>query len=379
MSSSTSWTDWCTILQGSELPGLVVDLDAMKANLRLLMATIQSDAIAARLFVPELPCPALIREVLIAGGARLQGLTCMYSRDAAGLVDLGFDDILILIPVVEAEDALQIANLSRSHRVIVLVDEPRHLEVLQRAASQQQSTIRVCIDVDISSNAGDRVSTTQLSSPIQDSEQARILATAVEELDGLKLEGVLAREPSISAPSAWTRQGKKRARQAVLDRRLTLVQALRADGHAVSMVSAGRSRDLKTCTSDPAVSEFNLGEGLLGGVHAQNITELPLQEAAFIALPVVRRPDEAHVICGSMCSLDGPLQPILPLGLRSIPDHILKPSQSLMSLEALMPTLALGSPVLCHPEYPGRLMDHFAHIILVQNGTPSKALTLRGL
>jgi len=375
MAATPSWTDWCTLLDGKELPAIVVDLEAMRSNLRTLLESIQSDTLALRLFTPDLPCPALLRQLLLEGAPQVHGLACSSARQAQQLVDLGFDDILVLTPLRSPADADLLVDLSQEGRHIgVLVDSQAHLDLLSQATREGESSLHICMDVDIRARReGVAIS------PIRDSEQALFLASAIGEAPGLLLEGVRL-AGGLPGATSWLSLGRKRSHEGLLDRRLAIVQTLRAEGHALTLVSGGQSRDLALSSTDPALSELDLGGAVLGGQKGIEAMAQTLLPAALLALPVARRPDESHAICaaGGFKELD--IKVLSPLGIKALPDQDAGPRQLLFGLETLAPQLALGDPVLIHPRHPGRVMADLDSIFILDGeGQITSAPTLRGL
>jgi D-serine deaminase-like pyridoxal phosphate-dependent protein len=380
MSSTHNWTEWRTLLEGVSLPAIVVDQAALRANIRSLVEEIASDTVALRLFAPDLPCPALLRQLLLEGGPHVHGLACRSAREAEVLSEVGFHDLFVLSPVSNREDASRLAKLSAAGtRILVLSDHQDHLNLLSQAAVAEDTTLHVCIDVDIRAPFGTSVSAQRPHSSIRDSEQARELADATLKTPGLELDGIRTVDPgSQSQGSSWLGLGRGRAHQDLLDRRLAVVQTLRTAGHDLPLVSGGPCQELRESSEDPALTEIEIGRACLGGTDSLAVSSSPLQSAFVLALPVSQRPDTSMAICASAGLSATDLEVLTPLGLRPIEnssrDHIL------LELQALAPPLKLGDPVLFQTPRPSLLMNLFDSVELFDGEMKiESAATLRSL
>jgi D-serine deaminase-like pyridoxal phosphate-dependent protein len=293
---------------------------------------------------------------------------------------VGFHDLFILSPVSNLDDASRLAKLSADgSRVLVLSDHQDHLDLLSEAAVARDTTLHICIDVDIRAPFGTPVSARKPHSSIRDSEQARELADATLKAPGLKLDGVRTVDPgSQSLGSSWLSMGRRRAHQELLDRRLAVVQTLRTAGHDLPLVSGGPCQALQESSDDPALTEIEIGRACLGGTDSKGVSSTPLQSAFVLALPVSQRPDTSLAICASAGLSPAALEVLTPLGLR--PVETSSSDRVLLELQALAPPLKLGDPVLFQTPDPSLLMNLFDSVQIVDGETPiASAATLRSL
>jgi D-serine deaminase-like pyridoxal phosphate-dependent protein len=133
-------------------------------------------------------------------------------------------------PVVDADSLRALSILARDSDVCVTIDHFRHSEVLSQAMVAEDRTIRVLLDVDTGhSLTGVR--------PGPDSVR---LATAVNQLPGLQLAGVIVDESTIAESLPLSDQGS------------ALVQAVAVAKHCQRMIEASglTCRELATGFDD---------------------------------------------------------------------------------------------------------------------------------
>ena len=254
---------------------MVFDRATIGRNVQRIMESIATETVAVRLFVPELPCPALLRVVLEAGSPYFQGLACRTVQEAQHLVDLGLDDIWITQPIDHPIGAQQMARLcANGASLIATVDSDEHLALLRHAAQESATHIWVTIDVDVSADPGGRTEIRETQTAIHDSEQARQIASTILEAEHLQLSGIQASLPAHirEEGSRWKRRKQTKALSAIQDRRIAAVQALRADGHDLQLVSGGRPHEIAAATTDPTISEILLGRRNSGGAPNAPLT-----------------------------------------------------------------------------------------------------------
>jgi len=173
---------WPALLADEPLPTAVVDLVAMAANRRAVVSAVGDRPVTIRLSTRAMRSTALLRRLLMDPTAitadgppdPLQGLACDSVSEAAALVQLGFDDILLHAPICRAAEAMRVAELTaEGARVVATVDCREHVALLGAAAVEKGVEIDLCIDVDVSWQPAAEVRFGRLRSPIGDVSAAR--------------------------------------------------------------------------------------------------------------------------------------------------------------------------------------------------------------
>lgn len=384
---------WPTLFAQEPLPAAVVELEAMRHNRSVVVAAVADHPVKVRVATRALRSTALLRHLLmdpeaIAQGGlheQLQGLACDSVHETLALLDLGFDDILIHTPICTPDEALALAEkIADGRHVIPTVDCREHIALLAEAAVQVGTEIPVCIDVDVSWQPAAEVRFGRLRSPIGDVSAARDLGTLVAETDGTRVTGVSAWASQIAdaqRPEArkwWTGpfHGWMNARSAALaaDRRVAVVESLKADGHAITLVNGGSTATLATTAADASVTEITVGGAFLCPTRCDSVA-LDLRPAVFFGARVCRIPDGEHVVVRGAA---GAHTPVFPEGLRRVERPGLHSQQTAYTVSGSTP--AIGSAVVLRPPSVGPLFDRLEEILLVsESRVVERATTYRGI
>lgn len=387
-----SWEGWRALLAGLRLPAALVDLDAVEANARTMLA-VSDPRLKLRIATKSLRLPWLCRH-LLALDRRQRGLMCWSAHEAAFMADLGFDDILIAYPCARPDEAEAVAGLVRRGLTVrPMVDAPEHLALLEAAARAAGVEIRAVLDVDASL----RILGAHLGvrrSPIRDAEAAVALAAAAR--GPIHIDGIMAYEAQVAGmrdhnPSSRTLDPvrgliKARSMPAVMARRAAVVEALRAEGHAIALVNGGGTGSLRQSSADPTLTELTAGSGYLCAHLFDGYDGLDLSPAAFFALAVCRRSDPDHVTCamGGVLASGPPgsdRQPLVhappnlaPVALEGW-GEVQTPFR-LLSGEAPR----IGDPVICRPAKSGEWLERFDEVLLLRGDRiVGRERTIRGL
>jgi D-serine deaminase-like pyridoxal phosphate-dependent protein len=130
-----------------DTPAMVVDLDAVEFNLKLMSDYFSDRHCRLRPHFKSHKCVELARRQLAAGNAC--GITCAKLSEAEQLAAGGVEDILIANQVVGLRKAARLANLNRSATVRCAVDSTEGIDQLGEQAKTCGSTIPVLVEVDI--------------------------------------------------------------------------------------------------------------------------------------------------------------------------------------------------------------------------------------
>jgi D-serine deaminase-like pyridoxal phosphate-dependent protein len=127
-------------------PQLLLDLDAIDANLQHLFGALRDRPVGVRVHFKSLKCAGLARYIAAAGGG---AFLCAKLNEAEVLADAGLTDLLIANQVVGPIKLGRLAALARRAQVSVCVDDTRNVEDMARAARAAGVTIGVLVEVDI--------------------------------------------------------------------------------------------------------------------------------------------------------------------------------------------------------------------------------------
>jgi D-serine deaminase-like pyridoxal phosphate-dependent protein len=133
-------------LAALDTPQLVLDLDAIDANVRRMLAAGKERGVNVRTHFKSLKCGGLAKHIAKLGGT---SFLCAKLNEAEVLADAGITDILIANQVVGPHKMKRLGDLARRVQLRVCVDDAGNIETLSRAMREAGATLGVLVEVDI--------------------------------------------------------------------------------------------------------------------------------------------------------------------------------------------------------------------------------------
>ncbi len=224
-------------------PALVLDLELLRGNIATMAAWALGHA-AIRPHFKVHKCLEIAREQISAGAI---GMTAATVWEARALIRGGFDEILIANEIAGPVKMSIVAQLAGEGSITVAVDDPGVASGLSAAASREGSEIAVIIEVDVGMHRGG----------VRSVDEGRALAQRLRELPGLRLRGVMGYEGHVvTEPDRQRRSDGAGEAMNLLARH---VDALRADGCEIEIVSAGGTNTYDMTGADSRVTELQVG------------------------------------------------------------------------------------------------------------------------
>jgi D-serine deaminase-like pyridoxal phosphate-dependent protein len=225
-------------------PALVIDRDVLLANLAYMESRLPSLHARLRGHVKNHKSPHIARLQLEHGAF---GICAATIWEAIVMVRAGADDVLIANQLVEPQKRRAAALLAREANVTVNVDDLGDVEALSIAAVEAGSTIGILVEVDTGMHRAGA------DTPAE----ALMLARRVQELPGLRMDGVSGYEGHCSMEMD---HDKRHAKQAVAMRYLVEVaDLLEASGVPCRVLSAAGTATAFWTGADPRITELQLG------------------------------------------------------------------------------------------------------------------------
>ena len=234
-------------LEDLDTPVLLVDLDVFESNVATMAAYCRTHGTLWRPHSKCHKCPAIARLQLDAGAI---GITCAKLSEAELMVTHGIGPILIANQIVTPAKLARLARLQQHQQIIVAMDEPAVVPLMERAAADHGVTIPVVIELDIGLN---RVG-------VEPGEQVLRLAQAISDSPGLRLCGVMGYEGHVLAIQPL--EDKIRACHTALELLLQAQDELRHHGLDADIVSAGGTGCYETTAAYPGITEVQAGGGV---------------------------------------------------------------------------------------------------------------------
>jgi D-serine deaminase-like pyridoxal phosphate-dependent protein len=128
-----------------ETPALLVDLDALEANLAEMAAVAARAGVRLRPHTKTHKSPEIAHLQVAAGAA---GITCAKLGEAEVMADAGLDDLLIAYPLVGDDKLRRLAALLERARVRVTLDSIEVAEGLGRLGRELGRDVEVLVEVD---------------------------------------------------------------------------------------------------------------------------------------------------------------------------------------------------------------------------------------
>ncbi len=392
------------LIRGEPLPLMIVDLEALDANVRRLGRIAAAHGKRLRTASKSVRVPDLLRRILDVGGPTFRGLMCFSVEEAQLLARCGFDDLLVAYPTVQASDLAIAWTLTQTGTALTLMlDAPAHAEMLARfwrergGQHAQPRRLRVCIDLDMSWRpAGVHIGVQR--SPVRTLADLARVVDAVCAQPELQLVGVMGYEAQVAGLGDATpfapllnpvkRFIKARSVRDVAEKRRAATALLRDRGIRLELFNGGGTGSLRTTSAEPWVTEVTAGSGFLQS-HLFDYYASNENEPAFcFALQVTRSSQADHVTCqsgGFIASgppgADKSPVPFLPRGLKATGGEGFGEVQTpLLVPPALRGRLQPGDPVFFRPAKAGEIAERFNEYLLKSGDRiVGRAQTYRGL
>jgi D-serine deaminase-like pyridoxal phosphate-dependent protein len=206
-------------------PALVLDLDAMEANIASLAEHARAHGYAVRPVAKIHKCVEIARRQVAAGGL---GPCCATLAESEVMVDGDLAGVMLFTSVVTAPKLERLAALNaRAEGLIVVADDPSNVVQLEQAGRRSGRSLQVLVDVEV---GGRRTG-------IADTQRAVDLARLVAESDGLEYIGV---QGYVGNHQNTVDYDVRRARSfKLLQPLVRVVERLHEEGLAPRIVSGG--------------------------------------------------------------------------------------------------------------------------------------------
>jgi D-serine deaminase-like pyridoxal phosphate-dependent protein len=236
----------CTV-EELPTPVLVVHLDAFEANITRIADYCRQYDTAWRPHSKAHKCPDIARLQRQSGAC---GVTCAKLSEAELMVAHGIDDVLLANQIVDPRKLLRLARLQRRAHVVAIVDCAEAAADLSAAATAEDVTVPLLIDIDIGMHR----------TGVPPGEPAMALAGAIAQAPGIELEGIMGYEGHILG--LHPPDQKSTACEAALDMLIETADLLRRHGLECATISAGGTGSYAITAAYPGITELQAGGGI---------------------------------------------------------------------------------------------------------------------
>jgi D-serine deaminase-like pyridoxal phosphate-dependent protein len=266
-----------------DTPVATVDLDAVERNIARFQAYCDEHGLAFRPHIKTHKLPAVAHMQVRAGAV---GITCQKLGEAEVMRASGLNDILLTFPLVGAAKAERLAALAREGEISVAADSADVARRLSQALSSVGAEAGFLVECD----------TGFARTGVQTPQEAAELAELVDELPGLRFDGLMT-YPTF----AGTGPALRAAIDEIVDR-----------GLGVGTVSAGGTPTFFTNHEVREVTEVRAGTYVYGDRACIANGTVPLEDCALrVRATVVSRPtaDRGILDSGSKALTSDPVEP----------------------------------------------------------------------
>jgi D-serine deaminase-like pyridoxal phosphate-dependent protein len=236
-------------------PALVVDMDAMEANLKTMAAFFAEGPTRLRPHYKNHKCVALARRQLAAGAV---GITCATLGEAEALARNGIGSILVANEIAGAIAIERLVQISRLTDIMVGVDNERTIAALSAASARAKVPLNVVVDV----NTGMGRCGALPGEPV-----LALVKLAVAQ--GLRLRGLIGYEGHcVRLPPG---PAKVEAAQQAVGKLVDSANLIRAHGLTVEIVSCGGTGTYAISGRFPGITEIQGGSYLLWDTDYQTV------------------------------------------------------------------------------------------------------------
>ena len=263
-----------------ETPALIIDLDAMEHNIRVIADCYRNKSIRLRPHVKNHKSPRILAMQMAAGGT-VGGICAAKVSEAEVFAEVA-ENVLIANQIVGEDKIARLAALARRVDTTVAVDAARQVEQLSRGAQEAGALLGVVIEVDTSMGRGG----------VRTAQQAVALAKQAMAAPNLRLCGVMSHQVPRARPPSREQRFAEGNRW--IARVLEVRQAIEDAGVGVDLVSTGESWTYDVAAAHPEVDEIQGGTYIVMEVPYAYMREFRF--AARVMGRVVRRLDASTVL-----------------------------------------------------------------------------------
>ena len=229
-----------------DTPALLVDLDALDHNARLMAQRCAEAGIAWRPHVKACKAPAMALRLLNAGAV---GVTCAKASEALAMAQGGVSDILIANEVVGEQKVARLVEVAQLATLCVAVDDATNIREISAAADSAGVTIDLLVDIDVNLHrCGVRP------------EEAPALCALISDLPAVRLRGLMGYEGHVMGLPDDEKERETAVSAAILARAFMLCQA---DGHEIGVRSGGGSGNYRFVLEQGVLNELQAGGAAL--------------------------------------------------------------------------------------------------------------------
>ncbi len=379
-------------LSNESYPMAFLDLDQLQKNIQL--NRIRAKGKNIRIASKSIRSPEII-ELILKNHEDFQGIMSYHAEEAIYLSKSGFNDILLGYPVVDRNLIHQIGQeLKKDHYICLMVDDPIHLELIQKEGEKLNVVFPVCIDIDLSIQFPGLYFGVKRS-PINNKEKLIDLLFHFKKHNAIRLDGLMGYEAQIAGLADNAKENgiknniiqllKKRSIPKINNWRKEAFEIINKEGFHLKFINGGGTGSVHSTTEDPVVTEVTIGSGFFNPHLFDNYQDFQFHPALLFGIQIVRIPKKGTFTChGGGFIASGGIEKLKAPKVY-LPKHG-KLDKNEGAGEVQTPVifnnnidLKIGDPIFFRHAKSGELCERFNELILIKNnGITGRAKTYRG-
>ena len=346
-------------LSAIDTPALVVDLDALEANISHMAAFARGTNVKIRPHAKTHRCPAVALRQIAAGAF---GQCVQTVGEAEAMVAGGVHDVMVTNEIVSPSKLRRLATLARTATISLLVDSPEGADLASAAALEAGIELGCLVEIEVGMNR----------CGIAPARPAAQLARHVADAPGLRFRG-------LQAYNGRSQHLPKFAdRRAAVDRAADAVRetlaALQAEGLGAEIVGGAGTGTFRFEAAAGLWTELQVGSYVFMDREYSSLQgeggrpDAEFRQSLFVLATIVSRgaADRAVANAGlkSMSAEQG------TPGLDGVPDAdvvAISDEHSLIRLGAGAPDLNIGEPVRLVPSHCDPTVNLHEWIVAMRN------------
>jgi D-serine deaminase-like pyridoxal phosphate-dependent protein len=314
-----------------DTPSLLVDLDVMEQNIARMAKAIRGRGLGWRPHTKGMKVPALAHRLIKAGA---HGVTCAKLGEAEVMAMGGIGDILVANQIVGAQKIQRLVNLQPHADVMVAVDNWENVQEIDAAARAKGVRVRVLVEVNTGMN---RAGTLPGQATVD-------LARRIAPLTGVRLAGLMTWEAHTLRIADAAE--KRKAVEGAIATFVATVEACRAAGLAIEIVSCGGTGTYWITAEQKGITELQAGGGIFGDILYRKSFGVDHPYAMTVLATVTSRPDPKRVICDAgKKTMTGDAAMPEPLGFGPLASMSLSAEHTVVHLAEPNESLRVGDKV----------------------------------
>lgn len=365
--------DFNHALRGISNPALFLDLDAFYKNLNWVISNSGDKKI--RIATKSIRSVEILKKIH-SSNACFQGFMTYTLEESLWLRSLGLKDILIGYPTTDRTLLLELAE--NPSDIVLMVDRPEHLDLLEEIASIKNTTFEVCVDLDLSLDLpGLRFGVYR--SHLHDEKKLAHFLNHLDHCPHVKLVGAMGYEAQIAGVIDDSSKIKRALKSLSLiqlkNRRDKMIQIIQSRGHVLRIINGGGTGSLKHTIKEKVVNEVTVGSAFFAPALFDHYQDFELSPALFFSSPIVRRPEKdiytilggGYIASGSTDDIKQPI-PYLPTGLSLLKHEGAGEVQTPLKYTGDVP-LTIGDLIFLRHAKAGEICERFKQIHIIEGKT----------